>query len=96
LYNAKHYRRRTMARQRKQARSLYLELRALDLDLYAKEDPEDSTGYRLVLEDLCSLPEAHKDRLVQRAEVNKPGLLKVLLNQWDPHLEAVLKEGHAA
>jgi len=28
-----------MACQRKQAHSLYLELRALDLDLYAEEDP---------------------------------------------------------
>ena len=36
-----------MARERKKARSLYLELRALGLELYAKEDPYDATGYRV-------------------------------------------------
>ena len=85
-----------MARQRKQARSLYLELRALDLDLYAEEDPQDPTGYRMVLESLCSLSEAHKDRLLRRAETNKPGLLKILRNRWDSDLGAILKEGSVA
>jgi hypothetical protein len=71
-----------MACQRKQAHSLYLELRALDLDLYAEEDSQDFTAYRVVLEGLCSLSEAHQqDRLMRRAEANKLGLLKVLLNR---------------
>ena len=35
-----------MARERKKARSLYLELGALGLELYAKEDPQDVTGYK--------------------------------------------------
>jgi hypothetical protein len=33
-----------MARERKKARSLYLELRALGLELYAKEDPTMPQG----------------------------------------------------
>jgi hypothetical protein len=71
-----------MARQRKQAHSLYLELKALDLDLYAEEDPQDLTGYRVVLEGFCSLSEAHQQgRLMRRAEANKLGLLKVLLDR---------------
>jgi hypothetical protein len=45
-----------MARERKKARSLYLELRALELDLYAKEDPHDATGYRVRMAGLHSLP----------------------------------------
>ena len=51
-----------MARERKKARSLYLELRALGLEPCAKEDPRDSTRYRVRVAGLYSLSEAHAER----------------------------------
>ena len=48
-----------MARERKKARSLYLELRALELELYAKEDPHDATGYRVRVVGLHSHSKTH-------------------------------------
>jgi hypothetical protein len=72
-----------MARERKKARPLFLELRALDLELHIKEDPADLTGYRLAITGLRSLRPAHADRIQRRAEDSKLGLLKVLRARWD-------------
>ena len=82
-----------IARQRKRARSLYLELRALNLDGSAVEDLEDLTDYRVMLEVLCSLSEAHKDWMVRRVRASKLRLLKILLNRWDLDLGATWREG---
>ena len=81
-----------MARERRKARSLYLKLRALDLDLYVKEDLHDLTGYRLVITGLHSLAEAQADLIRQRVERSKLGLLRVLWARWDADLEAIRRE----
>jgi hypothetical protein len=82
-----------MARKRKRARLLYLELRALNLEPCAKEDPHDSTGYRVRVAGLHSLSEAHAERIRRRVEESKPGLLRLLFSRWDPDLVAVQREG---
>ena len=84
-----------MARERRKARSLYLELRAFDLDLYVKEDLHDLTGYRLIITGLHSLSEAHADLISQRVERSKLGPLRVLWARWDADLEAIRREGAA-
>ncbi len=80
-------------RLRKLARPLYLELRALDLDVIAHEDPDTQSGYRIDLVGACSLSPAHLDRLQRRVDESTPGLLRVLWVKWDESLTAVLKEG---
>ena len=82
-----------MAQERKKARSLYLELRALGLELYANEDSRDVTGYRVRVAGLHSLPETHADRIRRRVEASKPGLLRVLFGRWGPDILAIQKEG---
>ena len=84
-----------MARERKKAGSLYLELRALGLELYAKEDGRDAIGYRVRVVGLHSLSETHADRIRRRVEASKPGLLKVLLGRWDHDIVAIQREGRA-
>ncbi len=83
------------ASERKRARSLYLQLRALGLDVRAEKYPEDPTGYRAMVEGLYSLSETSKERLVRRAETNKHGLLKVWLNRRNADLAAIWREGAA-
>jgi hypothetical protein len=83
-----------MARERKKARSLYLELRALGLEPLAEEDPRDSTGYRVRVAGLHSLPETHAERIRRRVEASKPGLLRVLFGQWDPEILSIQREGN--
>ncbi len=82
-----------IARERKRARSLYLELRALGLDVWVEEDAKDPTGYRVVVEGPESIPRASIERLVPRVRENKAGLIKVLLFSYDPDLHAVRREG---
>ena len=52
-----------MARQRKRARPLYLELRALGLGLHLKEEAADPTGYELVMTGAGSLSQVRTDQL---------------------------------
>jgi hypothetical protein len=82
-----------MARERKRARPLYLELRALGLEPYAKEDPRDSTGYRVRVAGLHSLSEDHAERIRRRVEESKPELLRLMFSRWAPDLVAVQREG---
>jgi hypothetical protein len=84
-----------MAQERKKARSLYLELRALNLEFYAKEDPHDVTGYRVKVAGLHSLPETHTEQIRQRVEASKPGLLRIHFGRWAPDVVAVQREGRA-
>jgi hypothetical protein len=83
-----------IARERKKARTLYLELRALNLELYAKDDPYDATGYRVRVASLHSLPEAHAERIRRRVEASKPGLLRIVFGRWDPGVVAIQREGN--
>jgi hypothetical protein len=82
-----------MARERKRARPLYLELRALRLEPCAKEDPRDATGYRVRVAGLHSLPETHAERIRRRVEASKPRLLRILFGRWDPDVVAIQREG---
>ena len=83
-----------MARERKHARSLYLELRALGLDVRLEEDTEEPLCYRVVVGGLRSLSPAHADRVVRCVQGNEAGLVQVLLCRWDPDLHAVRREGN--
>lgn len=82
-----------IARERKRARPLYLELRALGLDVWVEEDAGDPTGYRIIVEGPESVPQARIRRLLPRVRENKAGLIKVLLFRYDPDLHAVRSEG---
>ena len=73
-----------MAQERKNGRSLYLELRALGLELYAKEDGRDATGYRVRVAGLHSLPKTQADQIRRRVEASKPELLRVHLAGGTP------------
>ncbi len=85
-----------MARHRKRARPLYLELKALGLDVRVEEDLGVVPGYRIVVGGLRSLSAAHADRVERRVSENEAGLAKVLLSKWEPDLEAVRREGSRA
>lgn len=85
-----------MAHRRKRARPLYLELKALGLEARLEDDPETAPGYRIVVAGMCSLSEAHADRIKRRVLDNEAGLVGVLLGKWDPDLEAVRREGSGA
>ena len=82
-----------MARHRKQARALYLELRALGLEVRAEDDASGLANYRIVVGGLSSLSPVHADRLMRRVEANEIGLARVLLERWNPDLHAVRTEG---
>jgi hypothetical protein len=85
-----------MDRHRKKlARPLYPELRALGLGLSAEEEPTDPTGYRVSVGGLRSLSPAQADRMRQRVQEGKSGLLRVLLSRRDLDLEAIRREGVA-
>ena len=82
-----------IARERKRARRLYLELRALGLEPCAKEEPHDASGYRVRVAGLHSLSESHAEWIRRRVEESKPALLRLLFSRWDPDLVAVQREG---
>ena len=82
-----------MARERRHARSLYLELRALGLDVRVEEVPEELLCYRVIVGGLRSLSPAHADRIVRCVRGNQAGLVQVLLCRWDPDLHAIRQEG---
>ncbi|HZB81901.1 MAG TPA: hypothetical protein VE288_03525 [Rubrobacteraceae bacterium] len=82
-----------MAHERKRARPLYLELRALGLGLRVKEEAADPTGYELVMTGAGYLSQARADQLRRRVEESKTGLLRVLRARWDPDLEAIRYTG---
>ena len=86
----------SLDRQRKQVRSLFLELRALGLNVRIHEDADDPSGCRLEVLGVRSLSPSHANRLERRVEEAKLGLLKVAWSRWDADLEAVRKEGSAA
>ncbi len=80
------------ARRRKLARPLYLELRALGLDVCAVGDGGE---WRVEAEGLRSLSPTHADRARAGIEKHERGLLWILFGGWDPDLEAIQREGAA-
>ncbi len=77
-----------MAGERKRARVLFLELMAEGFELLVQQIPEDPEGYVIGVEG-----PACDEGLLKRIKANKPGLLKIFLNRWDPDLEAIQREG---
>ncbi len=83
-----------MDRERRRARPLYLELRALGLDLWVEEDPGEPLCYRIVVGGLRSLSPAHANRVVRRVRGNEAGLARILLSsRWNLDLAAIRQEG---
>jgi hypothetical protein len=82
-----------MARERKKARALFLELRTLGLQLHVNEDLRDATGYRVTVTGVHLLGQTHADRIRRLVEANKPGLLRILFGRWDPDVLAIQGEG---
>lgn len=82
-----------IARHRKRARPLYLELKALGLEIRARDHPYHPPGYRISVGGLESLSPTHADRLQQRILDNEEGLINALLCKQDPALEAIRREG---
>lgn len=83
-----------MDRERRRARCLYLELRALGLELWVEEDSDEPPCYRIVVGGLRSLSPAHANRVVQRVRGNEAGLARILLSsRWNPDLAAIRQEG---
>lgn len=82
---------------RKRARPLYLELKALGIELDIKEYPDDPQEYMISVGGLKGFSPAHADRLQRRILDNEAGLARVLLaGPWNPDLEAIRQEGEPA
>ncbi len=83
-------------RERMRARPLFLEAKALGLDIRVKEHPEREGDYRIGVKGLRSLSPTHRSSLEQRIKENKPGLIRLLMmGKWDEDLHAVLEESRA-
>lgn len=76
---------------RRQARALYLKLRALGLDVRAERCADGAVGRRVVVEGLRSLNPDHADRLMRLVRDNEVGLLEIISNERDPM--AIRREG---
>ncbi len=82
-----------MDRHRKRARALYLELRALGIEICVEGDGDCATGYRIVVGDFKSLSPVHADAIKRRVIENETGLAEIILSRYDPNLHAVRREG---
>ena len=77
------------------ARSLYLELRALGLELWVEDNPDGGPlDYGIGAAGLHQLPGARQKRVKQRIERNEEELVRVLLDHRDPDIRAVRAEGN--
>ena len=76
------------------ARALYLELRALRLEVRVEDDPDgDTLDFRLALGGLHRLSEAHAQSVRQRVMESEEGLVLIILDLHDPDLDAIRREG---
>ncbi len=77
------------------ARSLYLELRARNLELWVEDDPEGGPlDYGIEVTGLYRLPDALAEEVLERIGRNEEGLVRVLLDYRDPDIRAVRAEGN--
>ena len=77
------------------ARSLYLELRALGLEVWVEDDPDGGPlDYGIEAVGLHNLPVAHAREVRRRIERHEEGLIRVILDHRDPDLHAVRAEGN--
>ncbi len=82
-----------MLQRRRQARALYLKLRALGLDVRAERCADGAVGRRVVVEGLRSLNPDHADRLMRLVRDNEVGLLEIISDERDPDPMAIRREG---
>lgn len=77
------------------ARPLYLEMRAHGLEILAQADPAEPDGYRVLVatNTLRALDPRTEERIRERVRANRAGLARVLLDQANPDVKAVLQEG---
>ncbi len=78
------------------ARSLYLELRALRLEVWVHHDPRGTGGvldYGIVVDGLRSLSVAEVSSVTRRILDNENDLVRLLANERDPDLRAIRREG---
>ena len=75
------------------ARALYLELRAEGLEVRVEDNPDGGTlDYGIAIGELHNLPELHARSLSQRVLKNEDELVQIILDRWDPDLEAIRRE----
>jgi hypothetical protein len=76
-------------------RPLYLELRALGLEVRVEDDPDDGPlDFRVALGGLHSLSGAHARSVWRRVLESEEGLVQLILDRRDPDLNAIRREGH--
>lgn len=77
------------------ARPLYLQMRALGLEMLAQADPAEQDGYRVLVatDTLKALDPRTEEKIRERIRANKTGLIRVLLDQANPDVRAVIQEG---
>ena len=77
------------------ARPLYLELRALRLEVRVEDDPDGCPlDYRVAVGGLHCLSEARAWSVRRRVLESEEGLVQLILNLRDPDLNAIRNEGH--
>ena len=76
------------------ARPLYIELRALGLEVRVQDNPDiGPLDYGIVIDGLSTLPDGRSSRLRRRIMGNKEALVKIVLDWRDPDLHAIRSEG---
>jgi hypothetical protein len=77
------------------ARPLYLELRALGLEVRVEDDPDGGPlDYRVTVGGLHCFSEARAKSVRQRVLESEEGLVHLILDLRDPDLNAIRSEGH--
>jgi hypothetical protein len=77
------------------ARPLYLELRALGLEVRVEDDPDGGPlDYRIAVGGLHCLSEARAKSVRRRILESEEGLVHRILDLRDPDLNAIRSEGH--
>jgi hypothetical protein len=76
------------------ARPLYIELRALGLEVRVQDNPDiGPLDYGIVIDGLSTLPDGRSSRLRRRIMDNEESLVKIVLDWRDPDLHAIRSEG---
>ena len=77
------------------ARSLYLELRAVGLELWVEDDPERGPlDYGIEFTGIHKVPGGKAEEVRESIRRNEKGLVRVLLDHRDPDIQAVRAEGN--
>ena len=75
-------------------RALYLELRARGLEVRVEDNPDGGPlDFRIAISGLRSRPESYTRSIMQRVLENEEELVHLVLNLYDPDLDAIRREG---